>query len=201
MNTPADTTSGSAHKRSSARISTKDIVLIGMFCAVLTAISQISLPMPTGVPITIQLFGVALVGAVLGWKRAVYTTVVYILLGAVGLPVFSNFRGGLSVLTNVTGGYILAWPLMAALCGVNIPSYRFKPGVAFMISIALAVISVLIDDAAGGLQWAMLSGEQTFGMIMAYSFIAFIPKDIALAVLAMVIGKQIRKVLVRGGYL
>ncbi len=198
MNTPS---TSSARKGAAARISTKDIVLIGMFCAVLTAISQISLPMPTGVPITIQLFGVALVGSVLGWKRAIYTTVTYILLGAVGLPVFSNFRGGLSVLTNVTGGYILAWPIMAAMCGVNLPASRFKPHTAFVISIALAVVSVLIDDAAGGLQWAMLSGEQTFGMIMAYSFIAFIPKDIALAVAAVIIGRQIRKVLVRGGYL
>lgn len=195
MNTPAKISSRSA------RISTKDIVLIGMFCAVLTAISQISLPMPTGVPITIQIFGVALVGAVLGWKRAVYTTVAYILLGAVGLPVFSNFRGGLAVLANVTGGYILAWPITAALCGINIPASRFKPGTALTISIALAVMGVLIDEAAGGLQWAMLSGEKTFSMIMAYSFIAFIPKDITLAVLAVIIGKQIRKVLIRGGYL
>lgn len=199
MHTYADISSGSTPKHS--RISTKDVVLIGMFCAVLTAISQISLPMPTGVPVTIQLFGVALVGAVLGWKRAVYTTVVYILLGAVGIPVFSNFRGGLSVLTGVTGGYILAWPVMAALCGINIPSSKLKPGVGLMITIALAVISVLIDDAAGGLQWAMLSGDQTLGMIMAYSFIAFIPKDIALAVLGVIMGRQIRKVLIRGRYL
>lgn len=195
MSTPAKISSRSA------RISTKDMVLIGMFCAVLAAISQISLPMPTGVPITIQLFGVALTGAVLGWKRAVYATVAYVLLGAVGLPVFSNFRGGLSVLTNVTGGYILAWPITAALCGINITAPRFKPGSLLILSIALAVIGVLIDEAAGGLQWAMLSGEKTFGMIMAYSFIAFIPKDITLAVLAVILGKQIRKVLTRGGYL
>lgn len=195
MNTPAKI---SSHP---ARISTKDMVLIGMFCAVLAAISQISLPMPTGVPITIQLFGVALTGAVLGWKRAVYATVAYILLGAVGLPVFANFRGGLSVLTGLTGGYILAWPLTAALCGINIPGSKSRPGAVLVISIALAVIGVLIDEAAGGLQWAMLSGEKTFGMIMAYSFIAFIPKDITLAVLAVLIGKPIRKVLTRGGYL
>ena len=48
------------------RFTTKEMVLVGMFAAVLAVISQISLPMPTGVPITIQVFGVALVGASLG---------------------------------------------------------------------------------------------------------------------------------------
>ena len=74
---------------------TRDIVLVGMFAAVLAVISQISLPMPSGVPVTIQLFGVALVGAVLGSKLGFMATVVYILIGAVGLPVFYNLQGGL----------------------------------------------------------------------------------------------------------
>ena len=55
--------------------------------------------MPTGVPITVQVFAVALVGVILGWKRGVLAVLVYILIGAVGVPVFANFKGGLSVLT------------------------------------------------------------------------------------------------------
>ena len=82
------------------RMATRDVVLTGMFAALLTAISQLSLPMPTGVPITIQAFGVALCGAVLGWKRGALATLVYILLGAVGLPVFANFQGGLRANSN-----------------------------------------------------------------------------------------------------
>ena len=58
-------------------------VLVGMFAAVLAVISQISLPMPTGVPITIQVFGVALVGAVLGSRLGTTATLVYVLLGAI----------------------------------------------------------------------------------------------------------------------
>lgn len=115
------TTAAKTNETVKSRMSTRDIVLIGMFAALLAAFSQISLPMPTGVPITIQAFGVALVGVVLGWKRALFSTIVYILLGAVGLPVFANFQGGLRVITGLTGGYILAWPVMAALCGASIP--------------------------------------------------------------------------------
>ncbi|MCA5010971.1 biotin transporter BioY, partial [Clostridioides difficile] len=71
-----------------------------MFAAVLAVISQLSIPMPTGVPITIQIFGVALIGTVLGWKLGFLATLIYILLGAVGLPVFSNFRGGIQFLLD-----------------------------------------------------------------------------------------------------
>lgn len=95
--------------------STYNLVLTGMFAAVLAVISQISIPMPTGVPITIQVFGIALTGIVLGWKLGLSATIAYILLGAVGLPIFSNFQGGVHVLTGMTGGYILGWPVMAVL--------------------------------------------------------------------------------------
>ena len=72
------------------KFTTREMVLVGMFAAVLAVISQISLPMPTGVPITIQVFGVALVGAVLGSRLGTTATLVYVLLGAIGLPIFAN---------------------------------------------------------------------------------------------------------------
>lgn len=102
-----------------SRFTTKEMVLVGMFAAVLAVISQISLPMPTGVPITIQVFGVALVGASLGSRLGTTATLVYVLLGAIGLPIFANFSGGVSSIVGVTGGYIWAWPIMAWLCGIR----------------------------------------------------------------------------------
>ena len=60
----------------SNRISVKNIVLAGMFAAFLAVMSQVSLPMPTGVPITVQVFAVALVGVILGWKRGVLAVLV-----------------------------------------------------------------------------------------------------------------------------
>ena len=110
----------------SNRISVKNIVLAGMFAAFLAVMSQVSLPMPTGVPITVQVFAVALVGVILGWKRGVLAVLVYILIGAVGVPVFANFKGGLSVLTGLTGGYIIAWPVMTILCGIQTKTQNAK---------------------------------------------------------------------------
>lgn len=170
--------------------STKDIVLIGMFTACMAAISQISIPMPTGVPITIQVFGIALIGSVLGWKHGLCTVCVYILIGAVGLPVFSNFRGGFYILLSYTGGYIWSWPLMAVLCGIPVKS--FGKTTNRFLSILLALIGLFIVEILGGAQWAYLSGEKTFHMIMIYALTAFIPKDILLTILGLLVGQEIR---------
>ena len=166
----------------SNRISVKNIVLAGMFAAFLAVMSQVSLPMPTGVPITVQVFAVALVGVILGWKRGVLAVLVYILIGAVGVPVFANFKGGLSVLTGLTGGYIIAWPVMTILCGI------------------LSLVGLAVCEGVGALQWALLSGNDLRGIII-YSLTAFVPKDIVLTVLAVIIGRQVRKMAAKAGEL
>ena len=196
MSTVSSTSRTSDKSRS---ISTHSLVLMGVSAAVLTVISQISIPMPTGIPITIQLFGIALVGTILGWKQGAIATLVYILLGCAGLPVFSNFRGGLQCLTGMTGGYILAWPVMAALSGIRVK--HSSQMVVLLASIALSVTGLMIVELAGAFQWSLLTSEMSFGAIVAYSFVAFIPKDIVLTVLAVLTGSRIRKLLVKAGSL
>ena len=118
------------------KFTTREMVLVGMFAAVLAVISPISLPMPTGVPITIQVFGVALVGAVLGSRLGTTATLVYVLLGAIGL---------------------------------------------------------LIVETIGGLQWHFVGDSMSIPAIAVYSLTAFIPKDIVITVLAVLIAIPIRK--------
>ena len=163
----------------------------GMFAAVLAVISQISLPMPTGVPITIQVFGVALVGAVLGSRLGTTATLVYVLLGAIGLPIFANFSGGISSIVGVTGGYIWAWPIMTWLCGIRPKTENKTKNLA--ISIGFALIGLLIVETIGGLQWHFVGGSMSIPAIAVYSLTAFIPKDIVITVLAVLIAIPIRK--------
>lgn len=173
--------------------STRDLVLGGMFAGVMAVISQLSIPMPTGVPITIQLFGVTLIGVVLGWRLGLLAMLTYILLGAAGLPVFSNLRGGLGVLTGVTGGYLWSYPLMVALCGI-----RPRTGNArldTLLTILLTLLGLAVVETIGGLQWAALAGDKTVAAVFAYSIVAFIPKDILLAILAVLIGTPMQKML------
>ena len=167
-----------------------------MFAAVLAVISQLSIPTPAGVPVTIQVFGVALVGAVLGWKLGLCSVLVYILIGAAGLPVFANFGGGISRLVSLTGGYLWSYPLMAALCGIHPNTGNQKKDTALILLSSLA--GLLLVETIGGLQWAALSGgSMSVSAVFAYAAVAFIPKDIILTVLAVFIGLSMRKVLNR----
>lgn len=181
----------------SAKFTTREIVFVGMFAAVLAVISQISLPMPTGVPITIQVFGVALVGAVLGVKLGTMAMVVYVLLGAVGLPIFANFHGGISALAGVTGGYIWAWPFMTFLCGIQ-PKVQNKTA-NWAIRIVLALLGLAIVEVIGGIQWHFVGGSMSLSAIAIYSLTAFVPKDIVITILALFIAVPVRRAIEYAG--
>lgn len=172
---------------------TKELVLGGMFAALLAAISQISLPMPTGMPITVQVFGVALIGVVLGWRLGLLAAVTYVLIGAVGLPVFANFRGGMGSLVGLTGGYIWSWPIMAALSGIR-PKTK-NPRLNTLLTAVFALLGLAIAETIGCLQWAALSGDMSVGAVFTYAMVAFIPKDVILTILAVFAGIPLRKMI------
>ena len=128
------------------------IVFTGVFAALLAVLSQLSIPMPTGIPVTLQTFTVALCGYVLGWKRGTLATAVYIALGAVGLPVFAGFSGGIGSLVGLTGGYIWGFLPMAALCGVGLKLNRR------VLAIALGLAGLAACHLLGSIQFAVVSG-------------------------------------------
>lgn len=101
------------------RLNIRRMTEIALFAAVTAVLAQISIPLPSGVPITLQSFAVALAGCYLGWKYGVTSVFVYIMLGAVGLPVFASLRGGFAVIIASTGGFIIGFLPMAALCGLG----------------------------------------------------------------------------------
>ena len=90
----------------------REIALIGLSVAIITVCAWTTLPVLT-VPFTLQTLGVALIGGVLGWKRSLAAVSVYILLGLVGVPVFSGFNAGVGALFGPTGGYIFGFFFLA----------------------------------------------------------------------------------------
>ena len=84
-------------EKSKSKFKVIDLVYIGLSAALIAVCSWISIPLPT-VPITLQTMGVVLIASLFGAKRGVIATVVYILLGAIGVPVFSGFSSGLGVM-------------------------------------------------------------------------------------------------------
>lgn len=96
-----------------------DVALVSTFAAFVAVCAVLpGIPTPSGVPITLQTFGVVLAGLVLGWRRGALAVGLYLAVGLAGLPVFAEGTGGLVVLTKPSVGYLLAFPFAAAVAGV-----------------------------------------------------------------------------------
>ena len=106
--------------KESAKKNTLSLVTAALFTAIIAVCSQIAVPMPTQVSLTLQTFAVALCGYVLGIKWGLASIIIYVLLGTVGVPVFSGFKGGVQVLFGASGGFIFGFILFTLLCGVSL---------------------------------------------------------------------------------
>lgn len=83
-----------------SKLTTKQIVLTGMMTAVLAVLSIVTIPLPTGVPVTLQTFAMAFCGYVLGWKLGGASSALYLILGAIGVPVYAGMSGGFGALLD-----------------------------------------------------------------------------------------------------
>ena len=105
--------------KSSKIFTVRELCYISIFVAIISICAQIQIPMPHGVPMTLQTFAIMLAGVVLGAKNGTVAALIYILLGAFGAPVFSSFSGGLGIVFGRTGGFILSFPLLALAAGIG----------------------------------------------------------------------------------
>ena len=111
-NTEVKTAGSSANK-------TKTMALIGVMAAVTCILGPLSLAIPVSpVPISLGLLGVAFAVYMLGMKKGTLSVLIYLLLGLVGLPVFSGFSGGFAKLAGPTGGYLIGFLFMIPLTGI-----------------------------------------------------------------------------------
>ena len=170
---------------------TVDMVLIAMFAVVIAVCSWVSIPMT--VPITLQTFGVFCAVGLLGGKRGSISVLLYILLGAIGVPVFAGFSGGFGVLLGSTGGYIigfvctaLVYWLVTKLCGTK------------LWSVILGMVLGLISCYAFGTVWFMIvyarhSGAIGIATALGWCVIPFIIPDLLKIALAVVIVERVPK--------
>lgn len=102
-------------EKATKKVKPIDIAYIGLGAALIAVCSWIKIPLT--VPITLQTMGICLVASLFGVKRATISTLIYIALGAIGLPVFSGFTSGMGVLLGTTGGYIIGFIFTALIVG------------------------------------------------------------------------------------
>ena len=127
---------------------TRDIALVAAFAALISASAYVgAIPVGSaGVPITLQTLTVMLAGCVLGPVRGFSAVTLYLALGAVGLPVFAEHSSGIGVFTGPSGGYLLSFPIAAALGGFLVAHVardrRTRALVVFACSIAASILII-----------------------------------------------------------
>ncbi|MCX4268940.1 MAG: biotin transporter BioY [Lachnospiraceae bacterium] len=156
-------------------LSTKTLVTTAMFTAIIAVLSILEIPSPTGVPFTLQTFAIALCGFVLGQKQGTFCVFLYVLLGAVGVPIYAGMTGGLGKLLGVTGGFLFGFIPMAALCGLKKSNK--------ILNISFALLGLIICHLLGTLQFALLMtaknhAEFSFLHASLAVSIPYLPKDI-----------------------
>lgn len=177
-------------------ISIRDICYIGVFTAIIAVMAQLSIPMPAGVPMTMQTFAITLAAVVLGAKLSTFACIVYLLLGAVGLPVLANFGGGFEKFVGPTAGFLISFPIMALIIGLGVDLGK-KIGFIYIVAL---VLGTLVNYVIGVIVYCALLGATVEAAVTA-CVVPFIPTAIIKAVLATVVGFQIRKRLIAGGLL
>lgn len=164
---------------------TKELTLIAMFAAITAVLSWLPpIPLPfSPVPITFQVIGVLMAGALLGPKLGFLSQLVYVFLGVMGLPVFAGGNAGLGVIIGPTGGYIIGFILAAFVVGWFIHIYPSNKFSKYAIAMTLGIFSIYIP---GTLQLALVTGLSLQKALMVGT-LPYIPLDIVKAVIVSMV--------------
>ena len=162
-----------------------NLCLMSLFTAVTAIMAQISIPMPFGVPLTMQTFAITLSGILLGSKKATTTTIIYMLLGAVGLPVFANMTGGWQSFVSPASGFLLSFPLMAYIIG-----YFFETQKKSLHILGL-FLGNIANFICGLFMFCVLTGS-SIPVGITTCVLPFLPATIIKAVLAYWIGLHLK---------
>ena len=165
------------------KMKTLDMVYIALFACLMAICAWISIP--GQIPFTLQTMGVFLAIGLLGGKRGTVAVLVYILMGAVGLPVFSGFAGGLGKLLGMTGGYIVGFLVSALLMWAMEALFGSKKWV-----LPVSMVVGLIACYAFGTAWFMVvyarnAGAIGLGTALGWCVFPFVIPDLVKIALAV----------------
>lgn len=170
---------------------TKDVVYIGVFAAIIAVCSWISVP--SAVPFTLQTMGVFTAVGILGGKRGTLAVLAYIFLGAIGIPVFSGFSGGVGYILGTTGGYIVGFLFSALLMWGMEKLLGSKKWV-----LAASMLAGLLACYAVGTVWFMAvyaknSGEIGLGTVLGWCVIPFIVPDLIKIAVSLFLTSRLKR--------
>lgn len=173
-----------------SRSKTYDMVSISLFTVLIAICSWISIP--TTIPFTLQTFAVFLAVAVLGGRRGTLAVVIYVLLGTIGVPVFSNVTGGIGILLGNTGGYIAGFILSALVMWLMERLFGRKTWV-----LAVSMVLGLLVCYAAGTAWFMAvythtTGAVGLGTVLGWCVLPYLLPDAVKIALALALSVRLR---------
>lgn len=169
---------------------TVELAYIALGAALIAVCAWITIP--STVPFTLQLFGVFFVLTMLGGRNGAVAVTVYLLLGAVGVPVFAGFSGGFGALVGMTGGYLLGMLLIGLVYWLFVRLFGKK----LLIEIGAFVLGLAVCYAFGTLWFSVVNGQKTFLASLTVCVVPFILPDCVKLALAYVLGRKLRTLLV-----
>lgn len=165
------------------------MVYISIFAVLIAICSWIFIP--AAVPFTLQTFGVFIAVGVLGGRRGTMAVLLYILIGAVGLPVFAGPTGGVGVLAGTTGGYIVGF-LLSALLMWGMEKLLGKSRIVLGISMVLGLAACYAVGTAWFMAvYAKSTGAVGLGTVLGWCVIPFIIPDLVKIGLALLLTKRL----------
>ena len=169
------------------KIRTKQMVLIALMTAVTCVLGPLSIPLPfSPVPISLTNFAIFLAIFVLGMKNGTISFIIYLLLGAVGVPVFSSFRGGLQVLAGPTGGYLIGFIFLALIMGFALDHFDRK-----LVPTIIGMIIGMAVCYAFGTVWLAKLLSLSFKEGLMMGVIPYLPGDAAKIIIAVIVGPKL----------
>lgn len=175
--------------KTNKKISIKDMIMVALMAALTCVLAPLSIaigPVPISLTNLVVYFSVIL----LGKKYGTLSYIIYLLIGLVGMPVFSKFQGGVSILAGPTGGYIIGFIFMAFIAGIFIEKFD---GNKFMYAVGM-IIGTLVVYAFGTVWFCYI---MNMGVMKALSLCVFpfVLVDLAKIILAVIIGPQMKSLL------
>lgn len=171
--------------------SIRSLCQIALFAAIIAVCSQIQIPLT--VPFTMQTFAVFSALAILGGKNGTISILIYVALGAIGVPVFAGFSGGLAVILGSTGGYIIGFIFTALIVGFVSDKFKGKL-IPLIISM---VIGILVCYAFGTAWFAVVYNRAnepaSLATILGWCVTPFLIPDAVKIVIAAILTNRLKK--------
>ena len=169
------------------RFTIRDMAMTAVFTAVLCAVAPFSLFIGP-IPLSFATFIVYLAAGALDFRSGVVSVVLYVALGAVGLPVFTGFAGGFHKIAGVTGGFIIGYIVCAAATGVTLFVFG-KKRLTYILGMVMGTLLLYTCGTA----WFMLQTGSSLQASLMLCAVPFLPGDAAKIAAASIIAPQLRR--------